>query len=412
MRVAFLTNFVSPYRLPVFQRLAKTPGWEFRILVNTAQEFDRSWQVQTGGLDVVHSKGLVWRRKIISPKPVRFEQIVELHVPTRLYSDLRKFRPDVVISCELGPRSLIAAAYCKRHRIPLVLWSYQGRVSRTQGTRRTWLRRWLLRQAAMIVGMGTQAREVLQAWGAPADRIVDAFNAADYDTLLRRLEVTAVHESTAQRKREVVGPHKMALVLGRMVPLKGTPFLLQAWRQVDPKIRENWRLVFVGEGPYRPMVERAAPEGVIYAGKSPAEEVVEWYLGCDLYIFPSMGDVWGLVVNEAMACGAPTLCSVHAACCDDMIRHGENGLVFDPTQEQAAVAALEDALCRDDLPQLGRAGQAEIGRFNLDQLADGFRKAVARACGHPEDHFLSPAVEPSLTAPETNVSGDLQTVCS
>ena len=41
MRVAFLTNIVSPYRAPVFRRLAETPGWSLRVFVNAQSEFDR-----------------------------------------------------------------------------------------------------------------------------------------------------------------------------------------------------------------------------------------------------------------------------------------------------------------------------------------------------------------------------------
>ena len=52
VRVALLTNIVPPYRVPVYRALADTPGWRLRVFTNAETEFDRSWQVDTSGLDV------------------------------------------------------------------------------------------------------------------------------------------------------------------------------------------------------------------------------------------------------------------------------------------------------------------------------------------------------------------------
>ncbi|MHC5004391.1 MAG: glycosyltransferase, partial [Planctomycetota bacterium] len=160
MRVAFLTNIISPYRKPVLSELAATPGWSLRVLVNADSEFDRGWSVDWSDLDVVRSRSISLRRRVVSEEPVRFEQVITLHVPVGLWGDLRRFRPDAIISHELGPRTMVAAAYARAHRVPLIIWSYQSRISATQGERlRGRVRRALLRQATAVVGMGIQARD-------------------------------------------------------------------------------------------------------------------------------------------------------------------------------------------------------------------------------------------------------------
>jgi len=397
VRVAFLTNIVSPYRAPVFERLARIPGWTFRVLVNARSEFDRQWDVDSNGFDCVLSRSLSVRRRVRSRKPVPFSQVITWHLPTGLWGDLRRFQPDVIISHELGPRTALAAIYARLHRIPLVIWAYQSRVSAGQGSLlRRPARRWLLRQASVLVGMGRQAREVLQAWGAPAERIVDAPNSPDTDGLSRILRDPDLDRRAAALRGRIAGDRRIALVVGRLVPLKGTQAMLSIWKGLDPALRDRWKLVFVGDGPMRSIVDAARADGVECVGHVPASEMPQWYRAADLHVFPTLGDVWGLVVNESMCCSVPSLCSVHAGCADDLIENGRNGFSFDPTNEAAALRILQGALRHPDLAALGKQARDSAGRFDLDDLAGSFRRAVEMATGEV-DHAVRSKRQVRLT---------------
>jgi glycosyltransferase involved in cell wall biosynthesis len=227
--------------------------------------------------------------------------------------------------------------------------------------------------------MGRQSREVLTGWGVPGERIVEALNSADTGELLARLDEPQAAERVAAIRERVAGGRRLAIVVGRLVPLKGIEPLLAAWQRLPSEVRREWRLVFVGDGPLRSLVDRAAAAGVAAVGFVQREEIADWYRAADLTIFASLGDVWGLVVNESLACGTPVLCSLHAAACDDLIEHGENGLVFDPADREGTVSALAEALTRPDLERLGAAGPAAEARCSLEGLVDAFRSAVERA---------------------------------
>lgn len=377
MRVAFLTNIVSPYRRGVFERLAATPGWDFRVIVNAEREFDRAWDVNCRGLPIATSRTLTLRRRVVTHVPVRFEQTIELHIPTGLWSDLRAFTPDVIISHELGPRSIVAAAYARASGSRLAIWAYQSRISGTQGGRaKRVLRRALLNQADIAIGMGSQAREVLRSLGVEDHRIADAPNSADDVGLAEQLASTGLEQATANIRGRFPGK-RVALVVGRLIPLKGIPELLASWEQLAPQTRDRWQLVVVGDGPMRAMLDSASPN-VSCVGHVSASHMAAWYRAADLHIFPTLGDVWGLVVNEASQCGTPTLCSIHAGCCDDVIEHGTTGFVFDPVMKAEAAQVLEQTLSHADLAGIGRAAQHALKAFTLDRLAESFRAAVAR----------------------------------
>ncbi len=331
-------------------------------------------------MDVVQSRTLSIKRNVRTLEPIPFDQEITLHIPTGLWRDLRKFRPDVIISHELGVRSLIASTYCRAHQIPLVIWAYQSRVSGGQGgALKRRIRQALLHQARSVVGMGVQAKEVLRSLGVEDERIISPLNAADHPALLSRHKTSISRQRADEIKHRLAGGKHLALVVGRLVPLKGTNTLLDTWAKLPDHVRSEWRLVFLGRGPLDRLVDAAKGMGVIRAGTSDTSEMSDWYGASDLHIFPTLGDVWGLVVNEAMACGVPTLCSIHAGCYDDLIVEGVTGMGYDPTHPQA-VTRLKDALTDPSLKTIGESGRDAIASVTLDRLADGFRQAVSMAC--------------------------------
>jgi glycosyltransferase involved in cell wall biosynthesis len=373
VRVALVTNILSPYRVPVFRRLASAPGLELRVFTSARSEFDRSWSVDAGGLDVVRVRGL---------SLVRGGRT--LHVPLGLPLALARFRPDVVVSGEMGPRSWLALAYCRLARAPLVVWAYPTRaeVRRLQGPGLR-LRRALLRRARAVIGMGTQAREALRALGAPAGAIHDAPNAHDAEGLRKALAAVDREQARLALRAGLGCRDRIALYAGRLIAPKGVPELLDAWDELEPQLRDEWTLLFLGSGPLEERVRCAAAghrRGEIVSVRSvdPAE-VAAFYAGADLLVLPGMEERWGLVANEAMASGLPICGSRLAGCADDLLREGETGWVFDPRAPGDFAAALRRALTHPDRERLGRSAERRAARFGPDAMAEGMRGAILAA---------------------------------
>jgi glycosyltransferase involved in cell wall biosynthesis len=385
MRVALVTNILAPYRVPVYQALARTPGWRLRLLVSAEREFDRSWEVRRGGLDVERVAGPALVRRVATRGRAAAEQLVTLHLPLGLPAALARFAPEVVVSGELGPRTALSLLTCGLLRVPLVVWSYHSRQSASQAGRlRRALWRALLARADAVVGMGAQARAVLRGLGVAEGRLFDAPNAHDHERLRKAAASLPDREALRAALRAGHGcRERIALVAGRLVPVKGIPQLLEAWDALPSRLRDTSTLLFVGEGP---LAERLRHEAAARAhgeiAQLPAlslEALARCYLASDLLVFPSLGDTWGLVANEAMACGLPVLCSRLAGCADDLVREGENGWLCDPTDPRAFAAALARALAAPDLSALGRRARATAERFRPEAMADGLRRAISRA---------------------------------
>ena len=76
-------------------------------------------------------------------------------------------------------------------------------------------------------------------------------------------------------------------------------------------------------------ISRGLEDQVHWVGRVDYEELGSYYRACDVFVFPTLEDTWGVVVLEAMAFGKPILCSKHAGS-KELIFDGENGYIFDP----------------------------------------------------------------------------------
>lgn len=378
MRVALLTNILAPYRVPVFRTLAATPAWQLRVFVNAQSESDRCWKVDPGPLDV---------ELVRSVSFVRGGRT--LHVPLALFGALRRFGPDVVVSVELGARTLLAALYCSLASVPLVIWSYPTRVTAAATPRwRRALAGILLGRARAVIGMGRQARDVLSAWGVDGGRLFDAPNAHDHEACLKALASAEPAAREHSLRAALRCRARIALAVGRLVPSKGIVQLLDAWDRLPTDLRSDWTLLVLGSGPLEAVVKRARdahpPGAIAHVPAVQPLEVLDFYRSADLLLFPSLADPWGLVVNEAMACGLPVLCSRLAGCADDLLRPGENGWLCDPADPDDLLDALRAALTCGHRRKLGAAARETAERFRPEVMAEGMRRAVcAAALGEP-----------------------------
>lgn len=130
----------------------------------------------------------------------------------------------------------------------------------------------------------------------------------------------------------------------------------------------NWRWVLVGDGPYRPAIERiAAAEGLgsrmIVTGRAPDDELHAWYETATLFMHPTLYEGSSLVTLEAMAHERAVI-ATRAGGLPDKVHPGVNGWLVEPDRADLLTEALTDALRRDraDLARFGRASRDIVER--------------------------------------------------
>lgn len=143
--------------------------------------------------------------------------------------------------------------------------------------------------------------------------------------------------------------------------------------------------LMVGDGALRPSCQDFAERNrvpVRFAGFMNQSEIARAYTASDMLILPSAGETWGLVVNEAMACGVPCIVSSEVGCGPDMIVPGRTGDIF-PFSDIEALSRKVIEYARDK-PRLA-AMRASVGAFaekhTVRQAVDGLREAISSVSG-------------------------------
>ena len=123
-KVVFLTHYIPLYQVRVLQEITKRIR-DFQILLSTPIEPNRNFRLDWSGLNVEVQKTVTLRRRWRHAK-AGFDDQLFVHVPYDTLKQLKRIRPDVVISHELGARSLAAARYCRRSGARLVLATFMS----------------------------------------------------------------------------------------------------------------------------------------------------------------------------------------------------------------------------------------------------------------------------------------------
>jgi len=202
----------------------------------------------------------------------------------------------------------------------------------------------LLRTFDGFLYVGRRNRDYLRHYGLPEDRLFFSPHCVDNDMF------AAKAEALRGARREGMGgvvPAKSVLFAGKLVERK-RPF--DVIRALALLAAEGYRAqaVFVGAGELEESLRReAAGSGVpaIFHGFQNQSRMPALYAAADLLVLPSdHQETWGLVVNEAMACGVPAVVSDAVGCGPDLIESGRTGAVFPLGDVPALAAAIRSTL--------------------------------------------------------------------
>jgi glycosyltransferase involved in cell wall biosynthesis len=201
----------------------------------------------------------------------------------------------------------------------------------------------------------------VEAFGEQADRLAG-----------RRLELRAGLGAGAD--------DVLVLSVARLGPEKRLDVLLRAVAAADDS-----RLVvaLAGEGQERERLEELARElGVraVLTGDVEWGRIVELYVAADVFALLSERETWGVVVNEAAACGLPLVLSDRVGAAHDLLRDGENGMLVTAGDVDATASALRLLAADGARRRAMGARSRELARdWGYGPSVDGFLAAVREA---------------------------------
>ena len=400
--VVFLVNFVAPNLLSVFQQLAARVK-QFTVVSSVPIESNREWKPETDGLDVRVQRTWTITRNAVHPSG--YQEPNYIHVPLDTFGQLRGLKPDVIVSLELGARSLFSNLYRRLHprtvHVAAVLASERSEVGR--GGIRGLMRRSLLKLVDGVTYNGPSCKRYLLSLGVDESKLSSWNYAADPRKAYRG---TLLANTTQDNLNSL-----NVLTVGQLSERKGIMQAASAMCRIaaaKPEQKICWTLV--GGGPLREALSsmsRPSNLQIDLVGHCEPVKLRDYYRDSDVMLFPTLGDEWGLVVDESFASGLPVIGSCHSQACETLIRDGSNGFMFDPEDYGSLVAAF------DQWSKLGTESRHMMRCAARDcivdrtptksalQMLDAVTMAMRR-------RGFTPATDDSSPAPLESLSGEIQ----
>ena len=321
----------------------------------------------------------------------RFAYVPDGYRAARLLTTDR--RPDVITTQDPFLTGLVGLLLKRRLHVPLIIQDHSSIFSGSRFASESRLTRLLhllgrlvVRGADAVRVVNTAERAACIRLGIPADRV----QIIPLPTALQQF-VSPPQPIDWRARLNIAADAPTALWVGRVVPVKNLPLLLEAFAIVNARL-PSARLILAGDtvGSAVPaLIERLRlGDAVRLAGTVSHELLPALYQAATVYAHSSRYEGFGVVLVEAAAAGLP-LISTMTDGARDIIRPDETGLIV-PDHADALADALLTLLTDPERAQaMGHVAQADVlRRFDPETLAArwvGLWQTVAAAAGSNSD---------------------------
>ena len=288
-------------------------------------------------------------------------------------------RPDLLVSLYASPAFLTGLFLAWQRGWRTALWvevTFDSWIRR-----RRWkevLKRVVFRRVDAVITAGQDGRAFALRYGVSAERVHIARHVVDVEYFAAGAALTRADRDETRSELGLGGV--VFLYVGRLWWAKGIDALLAAYSSLDQEMPGATSLLLVGDGAeHTRIAELAVSQGlrVTLTGFRQRAELPALYAVGDTFVFPSLGDPYGLVVDEAMATGLPVISTTAAGEIRERVVDGVNAYLVppnDPSSLQAAMRRLAvDPVLRH---QMGMRSAAMIAPHTPDRWAGDFEHAV------------------------------------
>lgn len=323
--------------------------------------------------------------------PTQAMENIRIPAATRqLWHTLEAEQPDVILAGAIAfPSGATAVRWaCARKKRVVIMDNARGRDVPRGALVNCVKRRIYSNVDAMLLPAPSHMPDY-RFWGIPDEKMFFGLNVVDNAFCQTTAEL--VHADAAQWRTKLQVPLRFILGIGRQVAKKNWSTLLKAWRVFkNQRPGSSLELVLVGNGPEHQLLKKLSESlrlnDVTFFDFVQPQDVMPFYSLASALVLPSLhGETWGLVVNEAMACGLPVLVSRQCGCSETLVDPGRNGWVFDGENisELASVLATLDGHSKSGLAEMGNRSRETIAGWGLGRFCSGVLSAAEYALAHP-----------------------------
>ena len=358
MKVLWITNYPSPYRVDFFNGLGEKCDLivVFEEGIEKQIHRDRTWfNTNYDSFNAVFRKdGNLLKRVNGTIEIIRmaldnsYDRIVLADYTTKL---------SIVIA-------FILQFLRKRYVI-----SIDGAFLRKSNKIREFIKRKIMSKASVVFSPSKTSDDYAIHYGASVDCIHRyPFTSLHEEDILT--EQLALQDKIKNKKELNLSGEITVLLVSQFVYKKGLDFVLK----MAGRISEKFQFYFIGGEPteeYLRIVEDNNLKNVHFLGFKKKSELWKYYRASDLFLFPTRYDPWGLVVNEAMANGLPIVSTDQSSASLHFIRDDVNGFIYKVDNEDEYLRIMDRiSESPECLIIMGKNNLETIKEYTIEKMVD------------------------------------------
>lgn len=266
---------------------------------------------------------------------------------------------------------------CRRKKVPYVI-NCDGEMLIKHGNFiKDFLKKYLISGAAGYFASGVHAERYFLRYGVKKEKIYFHKFTSVYQKDMLNEPLATADKIRLREKLNIPVGGKIAVAVGRFIPLKRYDALIESWKGMS----KTDYLLLIGGGPekekYEKIIKALNINNIIIEDFHKPTEIFEYLRAADVFVHPTSYDVWGLVVNEAMASGLPVVVSDTCVAGRELITDGKNGYLVKLYDDKTFIDKVKLLFSDDELRKNAAVNAlSTIKDFTVENMVDTLVKNI------------------------------------
>lgn len=329
MKILFVFNHPAPYKVALLNGLSK--HHDLHVIFERGKAKDRKkefYNEQNYQFNLHKIKGINLGN--------------ENHLSFGVKKHIKRHKYDLIIMNGYSTiTEMIALRYLKRKKIPYAFY-INGGIVKEESKLAFKIKKYFISGASLYFSPAYKANEYLLHYGAPESLIQNYPYSTVYEKDVIKTKLTRKEKENFWRELGING-NNFTICVTSFIKRKNNQVIIEAWKDIP----ETNTLVFVGVGPlqkdYENLIEKYNLKNVILLPYASKQIVFNYLKHADNAVYLSNYDIYGHVINEALAHGLNVLTSPHMVAAAEVIKDNINGLFV----RENIAESIKDLLTKD-----------------------------------------------------------------
>lgn len=339
MKVLWLANIPSPYRVDFFNELGKYCELTVLFEKKASSERDSSWkQYKFENFQGIILKGInIKVDTAFCPSVIKFI--------------LKREYDFIIVTNFTDCTGMLAISIMRKFGVKYWLESDGGFAKSGKGFTEK-VKKHFIEKAELYLSTGTSHDEYYLKYGAVKEKIKNYPFSSIYEKDIMKRILTK-EEKIKIRNELDIQEEKVVLAIGQFIHRKGFDILLKACMELDNTVG----IYFIGGKPPKEYLDLVGNANIHFKKFMSKQNILKYCRASDVFVLPTREDIWGLVINEAFACGIPVVSTERCGAAIQLIQNGRNGYIV-PVDDVEALQRKINEILKNDLLNLNMSCNA------------------------------------------------------